>query len=451
MSQLLLQLDQIAFPTDAADHFAAANLRALFHSKIARSQATGKDGVRIGPFSERIIEESEIIERKALNQSYNYTNFKERLLLRGSNREPRQISIPTVRDRLTLRALCNVLHATEPASTGSSPHAVVDAVVQAIREVQDGYSFVRIDVQNFFPSIVHKKLDQALNRTSLETFAKSLCAKAVRTPTGSGDAANARGVPQGLSISGALASIYMRRFDERMAGRFPYFYRYVDDILCLCPTTDAEATLRSISRSLNANGLKAHKLGVSGKTEIFPIDEGVDFLGYRLSREQVSIRKSSYDRMFRNVLKVITDYRYRQDPERTLFRLNLKISGCKVDNKRRGWMMFFARTEDKSQLAYLDRFVRDQLLRVGFPVELRNRVKTFIKSYHQIRYNLQDSLYIPNFDQFDQAQKIEVITSLTNFEEAEVLTWDILKIEQEFSKLISREIHDLEEDVGSPS
>lgn len=451
MTQLLLQLDQIAFPTNNADHFAAASLQRLFHSKIARSQATGKDGVRVGPFSKRIIAETKIIERKALNESYNFTTFKERLLLRGPDREPRQISIPTVRDRLTLRALCDVLHATEPASTGSSPHAVVDAVVQAIREIQGAYSFVRVDVQNFFPSIIHQRLDQALDRTALDDFAKSLCAKAVRTPTGTGEFANERGVPQGLSISGALASIYMRRFDERMASRFPYFFRYVDDILCLCPTNTAEATLRSITRSLNGIGLKAHKLGVSGKTEIFPIEEGIDFLGYRLSREQVSIRKSSYDRMFKNILKVVTDFHYRHNPERTLFRLNLKISGCKVDNKRRGWMMFFARTEDKSQLAFLDRFVRNQLKRVEFPDEFRTKVKTFVKSYHQIRYNLHESDYIPNFDLFDQAQKIEVITSLTKIDEAEVLTWDILKIEQEFSKIISREVHDLEEDVGNPS
>ena len=451
MSQLLLKFDQIAFPANAAEHFAAAHLRAIFQSKIARSQATGKDGVRVGPFSERIIEETEIIERKSLNMSYNFTTFKERLLLRGPDRSPRQISIPTVRDRLTLRALCDVLHATEPASTGSSPHAVVDAVVRAIREVQGEYSFVRVDVQNFFPSIIHQRLDQALDRTALEDFAKNLCAKAVRTPTGSGESANERGVPQGLSISGALASIYMRRFDERMAGRFPYFFRYVDDILCLCPTETAEATLRSISRSLNGIGLKAHKLGVSGKTEIFPIKEGIDFLGYRLSREKVSIRKSSYDRMFKNILKVVTDYRHRPNPERTLFRLNLKITGCKFDNKRRGWLMFFARTEDKSQLAFLDRFVRDQLRRVGLPSEYISRIKTFIKSYHQIRYNFHDSDYIPNFDIFDQKQKIEAITSLTNVDVAEVLTWDIMKIDQEFSKLISREVRDLEEDVGNPS
>lgn len=451
MNQLRLPLERNAAFPDIRDHFGAANLRALFHSKIARSQATGKDGIRVSPFSERIVEESEIIERKVSNGTYSFTTYKERLLLRGSDREPRQISIPTVRDRLALRALCDVLHATEPSSTGSSPHAVVDTVVRAIREGGADRSFVRVDVRDFFPTIVHHRLRQALDRTSLNETAKLLCVKAVETPTGLGLEPNQRGVPQGLSISGALASMYMRRFDERMASLFPHFFRYVDDILCICPTPSANNTLRTITRSLNGIGLKAHKLGISGKTEIFPVEDGIDFLGYRLSNEQVSIRKSSYDRMFKNILKVITDYRYRKDGDRTLFRLNLKISGCVVDNKRRGWLMFFARTEDKSQLAYLDRFIRDQMRRVDFPLQLRSQIKTFVKSYHQIRYNLHETSYVPNFDLFQQIDKVKVISTLTSLNEAEVLSWNIEQIEKEFSRLISKEVHDLEEDVGNPS
>src|SRR5690606_6880834 len=125
------------------------------------------------------------------------------------------------------------------------------------------------------------------------------------------------------------------------------------------------------------------------------VDDGVDFLGYRISIENVCIRHSSYQRMFKNILKVITDYRYRKRDETTLFRLNLKITGCRVGGKRRGWMMFFARTEDMSQLAFLDKFVETQLARVGFPAEHQNRVKKFIKSYHEIRYRINDTNYIP--------------------------------------------------------
>jgi len=397
------------------------------------------------------MEECSIIERKVLNETYHFTAFKERLLLRGATREPRQISIPTVRDRLTLRAVCEALHLTEPRSAGSSPHAIVDRVVASIRSGEPNRSFVRVDVRNFFPSVTHLRLEAALKSAGLGNAVRSLCMAAVRTPTGSAGEPNDRGIPQGLSISNALAAIYMLKFDARQGSRFPTFFRYVDDILCICPTPQAQQVLTSITRSLNSIGLRAHALGVAGKTEISPVENGIDFLGYRISEENVSIRDSSYKRMFKNILKVITDYRYRKRDEKTLFRLNLKITGCRIDGKRRGWMMFFCRTEDTSQLAFLDQFVRRQLAKAGFPKELQSNVKTFVKSYHEIRYRYYHTNYIPNFDAFDQSEKIKTIALLTQKDPVEIATWDIQRIEDEFNRLISKEVHDLEEDVGSPS
>lgn len=451
LAETLPLFEEISFPTKEEEYFLASHLRTLFFLRIARSQATGKDGVRIHRFSERLMEETAIIERKVLNQTYRFTTFKERLLLRGAQREPRQISIPTVRDRLTLRAVCEALHAKEPASSGSSPHAVVDRVVEVIRNGEPQRSFVRVDVKNFFPSVTHLGLERALKRARIAPSVRHLCLNAVRTPTGAATEPNARGIPQGLSISNALAAIYMVRFDARQSARFNHFFRYVDDILCISSTVDAEEDLKRIEKSLNSMGLSAHPKGVAGKTEISPVEDGIDFLGYHISIQKVCVRDSSYRRMFKNLLKVITDFRYRKRVDRTLFRLNLKITGCIIGGKRRGWMMFFSRTEDKSQLAFLDRFVKDQLRRVEFPIEDRTRVKTIIKTYHEIRYNLAETKYIPNFDKFDTSDKIATISTLRDIDVAVLETWDIQRIEDEFNRLVSKEVHELEEDVGSPS
>lgn len=450
-SESLPLFGEISFPTSEEEHFLATHLRALFFSKIARSQATGTDGVRVGRFAEKIMEETSIIEKKVLGHSYTFTRFKERLILRGASREPRQISIPTVRDRLALRAVCEVLHGTEPKSIGSSPHKVVDQVVNAIRNGDPDRSFVRVDVRNFFPSVTHGRLDQALKRAKIGESVRLLCLGAVKTPTGAETQPNLRGIPQGLSISGALSAIYMISFDKKQVAQYQNFYRYVDDILCICPPDSAKDVLAGLSKSLNGLGLSAHLEGVEGKTEISPVKDGIDFLGYHISINKVSIRKSSYKRMFKNMLKVITDYRYRKKIDRSIFRMNLKITGCIVDGKRRGWMMFFSRTEDMSQLSYLDRFIDRQLNRVKFPNERRGEIKTFIKSYHEIRYKIQSSKYIPNFDLYGHDEKIGVISVLTGKGLEEVAAWDVDNIENEFSRLISKEVHDLEQDVGNPS
>jgi RNA-directed DNA polymerase len=114
-------------------------------------------------------------------------------------------------------------------------------------------------------------------------------------------------------------------------------------------------------------------------------------------------------------------------------------------------MMFFSHTEDMAQLAHLDAFVRKQLSRVNFPEQQIPNIKKFIKSYHEIRYNLDKTIYIPNLDKFDQNDKASAIAALSNRTLVEILTWDIQRIDEEFSRLMSREVSDLEQDVGSPS
>lgn len=432
-------------------HFEASHLRRLFVEKIAKSRATGKDGVRVGTFEEDLTEHVQTIQRKVLNRTYAFTAFKERLLLKGAGKAPRQICIPTVRDRLVLRAVCQILHSAIPQSTGFSPHAVVDRVADQLRASPAGSSFIRIDVKDFFPSIRHDLLEAELIRFGVDDITRELCMRAVSNRIGNAIAGQERGVAQGLSISGALACIYLIRFDDRQTKRFGQYFRYVDDILMISPTGEAYSRMKSVRNGLGKLGLKIHPLGTFGKTEIHDVAQGVDYLGYHIQRETISVRESSFRRMFHNILKVITDYRYRGDVERLIFRLNLKITGCIADSKRRGWMMFFSRTENLRQLAHLDNFVRNQLVRVEVPYELMPRIRRFIKSYHEIRFNLDQTNYVPNFDNYDLAAKAEVVAILLDRPLAEVLTFEAEAIERNFSRLIGQEVHDLENDVGNPS
>lgn len=455
---LLAFLEDLEKPLPQADHFKAHHLAELFRSKIAKSQAAGRDGVRVGRFQDMLEPEAALIEARFASGTYRFTTFKERLILRGAKRLPRQISIPTVRDRLTLRALCQLLHTHVPATRGHAPHTLVRNVAAAIKDGdQTSRSFIRLDVKDFFPSISHAILSKEMRHHGLEPGVEEICRKAISTPTGGETEPNSKGIPQGLSVSGALSSLYMIRFDESRNKEDFIYFRYVDDILIICETSKAEEVLARVGRALKSRGLIIHKPGTEGKTEIKPVSAGIDFLGYTISPEIVSVRKTSFRRMFSNILKVITDFRYRKADrkkviDRLVFRLNLKITGCIVDGKRRGWMMFFAHTKDMKQLSHLDDFVKRQLKRVNFPEAEMSRIKRFIKSYHEINFNLAKSSYIPNFDNYDLAQKTSVVAALsTRWSIEEISAWDVDTIDQEFSKLVSREVYDLEQDVGSPS
>lgn len=445
-------LEMMLGPIEQMDHFKAKHLESLFSSKISRSQATGKDGVRIGRFEAVLSEETKLIERKIFSGTYKFTVYKERLILRGADRAPRQISIPTVRDRLTLRAVCQILHSHKKETVGFTPHALVRDVAKTIRSGdQSSKSFVRVDVRDFFPSISHLILRRELKHFGFHDTIVDLCLNAVRTPTGSISDPSLRGVPQGLSVSGALSALYMLRFDDRRLKEGNPYFRYVDDILLICDSKDAEGVLEVIGRNLRSRGLIAHKKGVAGKTEILPVTDGIDFLGYRIAIEQISVRSSSYKRMFKNLLKVLTDFRYRRDIDKLIFRINLKITGCIVDSRRRGWMMFFSHTENLQQLARLDAFVQKILGKVNFPADQRSEIKRFVKSWHEIRFRLAESDYVPNFDKYDHQAKSAAVAALSGKTLAEVLAMDVTTVEARFSRLISREVHDLEQDVGSPS
>lgn len=438
-------------PLAPSDRFRKAYLLSLFHQKIARSRATGKDGIRVGAFQSTIDMQVSIIERKILNGTFNFTPYKERLILRGAIKAPRQISIPTVRDRLVLRAVCQILHETAPPSIGPSPHKVVDSVAKRLRSSPNAKSFIRIDVKDFFPSIRHDILEFELRKAGIDELTLNLCLRAVATTVGDSSSGNGQGVPQGLSISGALAEIFMLRFDRRQLKRHSDYFRYVDDILIISETSEADRALATVRKAMARIGLTIHPPGTTGKTEITSTDDGIDYLGYNITRDRISVRKSSFRRMFKNISKVTTDFRFRGDLDRFLFRINLKITGCIIEQRRRGWLMFFSRTENMRQLSHLDNFVKNQARSLGLEENHISRIKRFVKSYHEINYNISKTQYIPNFDNYSSEQKSEVVAVLSGRSLAEVNALDIETIEMQFGRLLGKEVRDLEQDVGNPS
>jgi hypothetical protein len=430
-----------------ADFFSEEYLHELFDRRIVKSRAVGRDGIRLAAFRANAEREIALISRKVLSGQYRFTPYKERLVSRGAHRHPRQISIPTVRDRLTLRATCDALASIAPKAISQPPHAYVKAISTIARGAEEPLSFVRVDVRDFFPSIDHGRLIEIVKDHGAEPFLVTLVHGAISTPTGvsrSTTKALGRGIPQGLSISNILSAVFMRDVDKGVG--VGEFFRYVDDILVVCPTHKESRVFKDVVRALQQIGLDAHGPGTEGKSEIKRAGEGIEYLGYRIHPKCVSIRKSSYRKMFNNVLRVITDYRYKKKPQSFLFRLNLKITGCIVDGKRRGWLMFFAQTEDISQLRYLDNFVSEQVKRVGDGEHL-GEVKRFVKTYHEIRYKGLNSSYIPNFDNYDFERKIDFIAKLTGKSPDDLKSAPLAFIDEQFELLLSREIEDLEQDV----
>ena len=308
-----------------------------------------------------------------------------------------------------------------------------------------------MDIENYYPSINHNLLLKRVRKQIRKPQLVELIKNAIETPTGKANIPNnvsKEGVPQGLSISNILSSVYLSNLDFKYKDSYKY-YRYVDDILVICKCSEAEKIYEGLKADLwKKTKLKSHPLDPSGhgKTMIASFSDGVDYLGFRITDTSVSVRPSSYKRMFVNLSKVFTAYKYSKNKDRLLWRLNLKISGCVFEGKRLGWVYFFSQTEDTAQLKRLDAFVVKLLKKYGLIAEVGN-IKTFTKTYHEIRFNADKTKYIPNFEKFTLAQMQKTICLLTKYTEVEVDAWDVVTVREQFRKCTFREVVELERDL----
>lgn len=432
--------------------FGPKQLKDIFNDYITDRSAVGRDGVSAELFASRIDAEVEIVIRKVRNCSYEFSSYKEKLISKGASKPPRQISIPTVRDKLVLKFLAELLARIYPEHVTRVPHSTIKQVHTASRTRLTSDSYLRLDIEGYFPSIDHKILMRILRRTIRKKEILHLIENAITTPTGikkSTGRRNEMGIPQGLSISNILSSIYLSDIDNEMRAMpgIEYF-RYVDDILILGEPAHINELSTFVPRLLKSKRkIKCHPVGASGKSVIVPLTDGIDYLGYHFRLERIEVRRASYKKMFSNVMKIVSGMKHAKNKGPLIWKMNLRISGCHFVGKNIGWLFFFSQTNNVSQLSRLDAFVRNKAGEVLTAGDLE-RIKTFVKAYHEIRYNADSSAYFPNFDNFDSEQKkqqIGVLMPRKSRAELDAMTPEDL--DALFKKCVSREIADLERDM----
>lgn len=420
--------------------YRAPLLEQLFWDKISLSKAVGRDGIRLAAFETKLSQEIDLIRRKVFASQYTFTRYKERLISKGAGKPPRLLSIPTFRDRLTLRALCEFLGEMYPEAAINKPHVYIKEIRDLVAGKSDDWVFIKVDIEDYYGTIDRKLLLRAIRRKIRIKDAIALISSAISAPTLK-EAADS-GIPQGLSISNILASIYLHDVDELMGAEWNYF-RYVDDILMIVPRDQADLAFKALLMLLKKKRLKAHPLGPGSKTRIVPLSEGVDYLGFEIKPTGLSIRESSFKKMFGTLNAVFTSAKYKKRNDHFVWRLNLKITGCRLDGKQYGWVSFFRQSENIRQFARLDYFVEQQLKRYGLR-HLQPRIKTFVRAYHEIRYELETTRYIPNFDAYDLSEMTQYLVSVQG---KDISGWSDEKIEQEFMKIMKREAGKLEKDL----
>ena len=441
--------------------FSAKHLIDVYGERIKNSGAIGLDRTRPAALAECLNAEIEIIKRKVRAGNYRFTPYKEKLILKGSNSFPRQISIPTARDRIVLRALCDSLKEVFPEARLALPQVVIDSLKEAL-STNNYKEYAKIDLQSFYPSISHKLIKSSINFKVRKPEFRRLIEAAITTPTvseargGKSAISNSAGVPQGLAVSNILAEIALSSIDNEF-GSVPgvWYKRYVDDILILTGNDQAEAIANLLIARLKSLGLSPHAIEPGSKSQVAKLGEPFTFLGYEVDRHYVRIRRESILRFESSIARIFTAYRHklaaarnRAEKQRALaycrWKLNLRITGCIFEGKRLGWVVYFSQITTTEQLRAVNNTIKKLLIR--FSLSEKMVVKSLIKTFYELRRGDKNShTYIPNFDRLTTDQKREVLAMWLGDAAMNLSPKDV---ERRFFFRINKAVQELEEDIA---
>lgn len=413
-------------------YFHIDEITKVFNEKISKNKSKGIDKKNYKTYQE--LERKNLffeINEKIILKKYKFSPYLELLRIKKRNSFPRMISIPTVRDKIVLTILKNILHNTFPESINiEQPNSYIRKIKLFIKKNQNqNLYFLKTDISQFYDKIDRKKLKQKVKKKITDRYFIHLLFNSIENPTvpsnyqkkDLADYVIKKGVPQGLPISNILAQIYLYEFDIsfiKTINQETIYLRYVDDILIIS-RTDCNDNLEKIKQSLNDIGLKIN----INKTFCGKLEDTVEFLGYEISDKQISISKRTIENQINKIAGKITWFKKCIDNPKTrpvnyiddlngltkkfLREVNEIITGSKSKKKNYGWLFYYIEVDNLSVFYKLDNIISNMIKKISlFNNKVPHSLKKTAKAYIEIKHN-QESDYINNYDKFKTLRQKE--------------------------------------------
>lgn len=392
-------------------------LENIFNENVSLRFTRGIDGISVPFFIQNKYKNIETIHRKIIDSRYTFSPYLEKLINKGRSKGPRVISIPTIRDRVVLVALKDLLHCYFPNEIQRSlPNEYVRKIKHYLEHSpHTDLCYYKSDIKAFYDEIDHKILISKLESRIQDKRVINIIYQALRNPTVPRSYKRAAkykyysqiGVPQGLAISNILANIYMADYDNKISSKCTYF-RYVDDILIFnhghpknCVKDYSESLLKEIGLKLNKS-----KSFCKEKSSTF------EYLGYHFDIPNISVRDSTVQNFINKLASMFVSFKkdfnkpqkhwITKDQQKSIFvnALNERLTGAISDNRRYGWLFYFLEINDLKVLHKIDSVVVRLFRRMDMFENLPpTSLKKIAKAYYHAKHSPLDG-YIHNYNQY---------------------------------------------------
>ena len=250
------------------------------------------------------------LRQELIDGTYQFSGY-----MRFKVYEPKEriVDAPHFRDKVVQIALNNILkeffnemfvYDSYACIDNKGTHKAVDRINYFIRKAKWEYGeesqINKFDIEKFFYTIDRKILKRILMKRVTCKQTRGLLFKIID----SADSISELGLPLGNTLSQICANIYMNELDQycKRVLKVKYYVRYADDIIVIASNKE-EASFYNEKIIAFLNKRLRLKANVK-KTKVFPINQGVNSVGFKIYATHRLLRNDSKKKIKRKARKM---------------------------------------------------------------------------------------------------------------------------------------------------
>ena len=323
---------------------------------------------------EEVIQE---LAKQIADGSFKVSGYREREIMEGG--KLRRIQVLSMKDRIAVHAIMAVvdrhlkkrfIRTTSASIEGRGMHDLMKYIRRDLQEDPEGTQYCyKFDISKFYENVKQDFVMYCVRRVFKDKTLINLLDGFVRM------------MPDGISIGlrssqglgNLLLSVYLDHYLKDRYG-VRHFYRYCDDGVVL---GNAKSELWEIRDAVHEQ-LEQIDLKVKANERVFPVDEGIDFLGYVIYPDHVRLRKRIKKKFARKMHEVKSRKRRR-----------VLIASFYGMAKHANCIMLFNKLTGKEMKSFKD-------LNVAYKPE--DGKKRFADAYHRTRELVNLPIVVKDFE-----------------------------------------------------